>query len=275
MSVVRLSGTVDEAAGLGRHDHVYWSYEDAEILGPSVVAFLSDGVRAGQRVGYAALGDEADLLDVVSGLDGWRQLLASRALVLLPLGGVYGAAADLDPVAQVATYRSHTREALRDGFEGFRVAAEATPLVLDATKRRAFVRYEQLVDRYMAAEPFAALCAYDTTRLSPAELEELACVHPAVHAADPPLFRLYAAGPDRSVLVGAVDSSCAVLFERVVADLPPGVTSLDLTNLDFIDHHGLLALDRAATGHGLLLLGARPVVARLCDLLRLEHLTVA
>jgi hypothetical protein len=276
VTIVRLSGPVAAASGLGRHDHVCWAYGPDDDLRQSVVTFLADGVAAGQRVAYAAAVDEAALYDVVRGLDGCDDLLRSGSLLLLPLAATYDAAEEHDPVGQVDAYARLSRAAVADGFSGFRVAAEATPLVREPGHRRSFARYEQLVDRYMAVEPFAAMCAYDTAVLTPDELTEVACVHPALHGGDLSPFQLYAQCATTSALRGEIDGFCSDLLARVLADLPGDVDAVDASALDFIDHHGLLALEMAARDRGgLTVTGARSALRRVHGLLGLQHVALA
>jgi hypothetical protein len=255
---------------------VCWAYGPNDDLRQPVVTFLTDGVAAGQRVAYAAADDEAGLYDVVRGLDGCDDLLRSGSLLLLPLAATYDAAEDHDPVGQVAAYAGLTRAAVADGFTGFRVAAEATSLVQDPGRRRSFARYEQLVDRYMAVEPFAAMCAYDRAELARDELAEVACVHPAVHGVDLSPFQLYARDAATSALRGEVDGFCTDLFARVLADLPADVHTVDASALGFIDHQGLLVLDVAARARaGLIVTGARSTLRRVHGLLGLQHVALA
>lgn len=253
-----------------------WAYEGSDDLRDPVVEFLAGGVAAGQRVAYTADADEAELYGMVAGLDGCDELLSSGALVLLSLAGTYERTEGHDPVRRVAACADLTRRAIEDGYRGFRVAAEATPLVRDPEHRRTFARFEQLVDRYTTSEPFAAMCAYDAGVLGREDLAEVACVHPAVHGSDLAPFQLYATGATTSALRGEVDGFCVDLLSRVLADLPREVDALDASELVFIDHNGLLALDAAAASSGgLSVVCAPPMLRRIHGLLGLRHLRIA
>lgn len=271
---MRRIGSVVLPSGFGRHDHVCWTYGPDDDLGSAVVDFLTEGIAAGQRVAYTAEASEAALREVVAGLACRDEFVASGALLLLSHAGAYDGAEALDPAEQVSAYASLTRHALHDGFTGFRIAAEATPLVRDVGRRQTFVRYEQLVDRYMAGEPFAAMCAYDVTELGSEAIAEIACVHPAVRGEAPP-FQVFAVGGSAAAVMGEIDGFCAELFGRVIDDMTSTVTAVDVSGLRFIDHHGLLVLDRFARDRGgLALTGATPMVRRVSDLLGLDHLRV-
>jgi hypothetical protein len=270
---VRLAGPVAAARDLGSHDHVCWTYDACDDLRDVFVEFLEAGLASGERVAVTAH-DEGELHDLVAALPGGEARVADRSLVLLPLAGVYDGG-PVDPLRQVSVYADHTRRALSEGFSGFRIAAEATPLIQEAERRQAFVRYEQLVDHYMAREPFAAMCAYDRSALEADEVTEVACVHPAVRGDEQPPFHLFARDSSTSAIVGEVDAFSGEVFERVLSALPAAVEALDVAALGFIDHRGLLALEReAAERGGLRLVRARRAVRRLHGLLGLRHLEV-
>jgi hypothetical protein len=162
-----------------------------------------------------------------------------------------------DPGAQVARYRALAEDAVARGYGGLTVAADATPLVRTVEDRRAFARYEHLVDRYRHESGiFTAMCAYDALALGPDALAELAAVHPEGTDGSTP-FRLFADGAGGLVLTGELD--------RYGTDL-----------LEFIDHRGLLALDRLAglLARPVILRAGRSIVARLSEWVGAKHLTI-
>lgn len=119
------------------------------------------------------------------------------------------------PEAQVRAYAAATEAAVRDGLVGFRVAAEATPLVRTPQQLAAFVRYEHLVDRYMAEHPSSAMCSYSSTGIDDSAFVQLACPHPSTNAQGPG-FRLHAADGHATALGGEVDSHSDGLFTQAL-----------------------------------------------------------
>ncbi|MFJ6673889.1 MEDS domain-containing protein [Actinosynnema sp. NPDC091369] len=263
---------------LGRHDHVCWSYDDRADVGLRVAEFLLDGLERGQRVRYVAAGDAGALVDAVRSVDGIAAALADGAAEvssLDPRGAV------IDPEGQVRSYAAATEQALAAGYRGFRVAAEATALVRSQDQLTAFLHYEHLVDHYMADHPFSALCAYDRTLVSEQALEQLASVHPSTNLPGVG-FRLHAsARPGHSAeLSGEVDMFNRDVLVQVLDRIRPpargGQLVLDAAGLTFIDHRGLIGLDRYARGRDttLVLRTAFPGASRIAALLDLPGVRV-
>lgn len=264
-------------SGLGLHGHACWVYADEGEFRAGALAFLEDGVELGQRLMYVGPGSVQKLRKDLEGLDGLDHLLASGGLRIMPLENAYDVGSPVDPVAQLTLYSAATSSALVDGYTGLRVVAEVTPLVLDPELWPSHTHWESVADRYVAKNPLAGLCCYDRRALPDEILADLACVHRSSNA--PPEvapFRLYA-GREGLCLAGEVDSFAAENLGRLLAAAtPPGSDLvLELDQLEFIDHTGVLAIaDHAAelarTGYRVRLHGAPPSFDKLSDLLEVE-----
>ena len=247
------------------HAHVCFGYDDPADFVAGARAFLAEGLRAGERV--CLVGPAVDDLD----LDGVEHASVED---LYPPGTV------IDPPAQVAAYAARTAEALAAGYTGFRVAADATPLVRGPEQLRAFARYEHLVDRYMTTHPYSALCAYDRGALGGDTVARLACLHPG--GTDPTPFRLYACPPAHgsAALTGELDFAGHDLFPEALesAHVQPldGALVFDAGGLTFVDHHAVLALADHARRRRLpaVLREAPPAAARLVGLLGIDAVRV-
>ncbi|MFI7604984.1 MEDS domain-containing protein [Micromonospora sp. NPDC049366] len=261
--------------------HLCWVYDDPTTFASDARDFLLDGLHAGERLWYVCAGPSEPVLARLSAVPALRDALARGAAEVVPLNGAYRSGAVVDGPAQVHAYAEATDAALAAGYRGLRVVAEATPLVRTPAQLDAFARYEHLVDRYMRARPFAAMCAYDRRELDARTIAELACLHPHTNAAEAP-FQLYATGPlgDRAGLAGELDPTGHDLFATALerADLRPvdGRLVLDAPQLRFVDHRTLLLLRdygrrRAAT---VALRSANTAAARLATLLGLPGLEV-
>lgn len=258
-----------------RSQHVCWVYDDPAAFRRGASAFLAEGLRSGHRLLYTARSGNAHLRDL-------NELAAADARI--DRGSVTACSVDdlyisdgdevVDPSAQVAVYAAATREALEMGYTGLRVVVDATDLVATPAQRHAFASYEHLVDRYMVDHPFFAMCAYDARTLG-AAAAELACLHPSAtsHAA---AFQWYAAPEVDVELVGEIDVDATELFdttlERTVPVWERSRSVVDASGLTFIDHRGLLTLERHAQRNDveIALRTASPVVPRLVDLLGLR-----
>lgn len=272
------SGSGPTAPGGGatsrRSGHMCWVYDDPADFRQQASAFLAEGLSSGQRLLYTARSGAAHLRDVDE-LAAADARLDPSSVTACSVNDLYLTDEVVDPSAQVAAYAAATREALEMGYTGLRVVVDATDLVATPTQRHAFACYEHLVDRYMVDHPFYAMCAYDTLALGADAVAELACLHPSApsHAS---AFQWYAAREADVELVGEVDVTVAELFdttlERTVPLWERSRPVVDASGLTFIDHRGLLAVERHARRNAveIALRTEIPVVPRLVDLLGLR-----
>jgi hypothetical protein len=273
---VRATGTVDEARGLGPGGHYCLAFDDRAEFRRQATAFLREGLEQGDRVLYVADGSAAELAEVAAELGAGAR---PGGVEVVAVRSIYGADEVVDPATQVRTYADATSAALADGFTGLRVAAEVTVLARSAEQRDAFARYEQRIDRYMTGHPFSAVCAYDRGTLGPVAVAELACVHPAASAGTTP-FRFFSGEGVGAVLGGEIDRTARELLARTLdrAELGPLDAELvvDVAELAFLDHRGLLLLDELGRREDVVvaLRGAPGVVGRLAALLGLPRVRV-
>ncbi|HEX2133270.1 MAG TPA: MEDS domain-containing protein [Actinophytocola sp.] len=278
---MRSSGLVEDARGLGAHDHLCWRYDEPAELSARVREFLGEGLAMGARVRYVGLAPVQTLAGELHELDGMGEALDRGAAEVSSLTGTYSTGTVVEPAAQVRIYAAATAAALAAGYTGMRVAAEATPLVRTPAQLDAFARYEHLVDRYMARHPFSAMCAYRTGELGDDVIEQLACLHPNTNH-DAAGFRLHASagGEYDASMNGDLDLSNADQFATALdrAELPLRGDELvvDARGLTFIDHRGLLRLREYARrrGVGLVLHVSRPGPARIAEVLGLTDVRV-
>lgn len=268
------STEAEPAACSRRSGHVCWVHHDPAAFRQRASAFLAEGLTAGHRLVYTTRRDSAHLRDVdeLAAADG---RIDRGSVTACSVDDLYTTDEVMDPSAQVAAYAAATREALEMGYTGLRVVVDATDLVATPAQRHAFACYEHLVDRYMVDHPFFAMCAYDIRALGADAAAELACLHPSAtsHAAP---FQWYAAREVDVELVGEIDVNATELFdttlERTVPLWERSRSVVDASGLTFIDHRGLLALERHAQRNQMeiTLRTEIPVVPRLVDLLGLQ-----
>ncbi|WP_319458406.1 MEDS domain-containing protein [Micromonospora sp. RTP1Z1] len=262
------------------YGHVCWAYDDPAALDARAVAFLAAGLAAGERVWLAAAGTPDSLTRRLDGLPGLGDALRRGSARMVSVDDAYGVDEVIDPETQVQHYAAATDGALADGYTGFRVMAEATPLARTAAQRDAFTRYEHLIDRYMRTRPMSAVCAYDRRELGDPAIAELACMHPETNAQV--LFRLHAADPDEGAvaLAGELDPSNQRLFAAALERADPrpvdGRLVIEGTGLRFIDHRGLIRLGEHARHRGAtaVLRTTGSAAARLAELLDLPDVRV-
>jgi anti-anti-sigma regulatory factor len=268
---MRAGGLAGRASGTARR-HACWSYDDWAEFAAAVGTFLADGLASGLRVWYMAVDPDDGVAAQVLGFDDARRRGSAR-VSSVPTGHPAGV---IDPVALVETYARATADALAAGYAGLRVATDVTPLVRTAGQVDAVARYERLIDAYMVANPFTALCAYDRRQVDPWDLAQLACLHPETNDVSTQ-FRLHACRPElgAAALAGEVDIAARELFPLALRRVQPAVRDgrvvVDATDLNFIDHRGLLALGAYARDRGAVavLRTSSSVTARVIEMLGL------
>lgn len=266
------SGVSASAHGLGSRDHLCWAYRQPDELSEGVVTFLRLGLAVGQRALYLAQRPAPQLRRELAGLDGLDDLIHSGALEVRPLADQHDEDGHVDADGQLGAYGQATESAVASGFTGLRVAVDATPLVRTPAQREAFGRWELVADRYMIDHPFAALCAYDICAIGDDVADEMACLHPASWGSAPN-FRLHASPLADVALSGEVDAFALDMFtltlERTVPVVPGEDLRVDVRDLTFIDHRGILALARhahRAGGRSVVLVQPPPVVPSVLEL---------
>jgi anti-anti-sigma regulatory factor len=253
--VMRASGTVHSARGLGLHDHVCWSYDDGAEFRRRAREFLAEGLTLGQSACYIGDGSSDALAADLRGAAGMARALRQGTARVVSMRDICRLDGVIEPEAQVAAFARATEEALSHGFSGLRIAADVTTVVRRPAQREAFARFEHLIDRYMTARPLAALCGYDRAELGDAAVAELACLHPNTNRRTP-LFRLYASTDLECAaeLAGELDIVSAELFPLALRHADPAAAGprvlLDASRVSFIDHRSLVALDDHARERG-------------------------
>lgn len=273
---MRVHGSIDGGGGLGHDGHACWGFDERGEFVDAALDFLADGLRMGQRLAYVGsepVAEQRERLDPLGNVGG---LIDSGALQLFELSDLYRIGEPVDVDAQLAAYLGATDAALADGYSGLRVAAQVTDLVAEPETWDAYVRWESAADRVLSRQSLSALCGYERVALPSQLLADLAAIHPATNScAGPAPFHLFGENGGLA-LTGEVDLFSSETFARALDfacdDGEP--ISLDLEELDFIDHRGLEILAAHASrlaGKGGCTIQHQPhLVSRLCEILELQ-----
>ena len=144
-------------------------------------------------------------------------------------------------------YAAATDEALADGCCGLRVSEDVTDIVRTPEQQDAVACYEFLLERYTSRRPLSAMCTY-RFELGDA-VTQCVCMHAAVPVGLTP-FQVFARDDGAVGLLGEIDLSCQVAFERALEQVQPAPDDssliFDMSAIRFIDHRALLALDAYA-----------------------------
>lgn len=278
----RSSGIVSSAAGLIPFGHLGWGYRDRAEFLDRAAEYIADGLAQNQRIEYVGGASRDELLAELAAMPGIADRLGDGAIGVTPSHQFYGFDPDnglLDPQVALAVGVAAVKQAITDGYSGFRAVSDATAVTRKPEGREAFARFEFLIDRVMAERPVSALCAYDLTELAD-DAAELVCLHPLVNRRVAS-FRLYAESGAGYALSGEIDAASDELFRTTVHrtwELTGEDTLvIDARNLEFIGHRQLVALDDHARSDGrkVLLRSAKSIVARLVGLLGLTNVAVS
>lgn len=275
----RAAGVVPTVLGLGLNDHICLTYADPGDFRQRMLEFLTDGVALGQRIQYAGSVSTEELRSDLNGLDDLDGLIKRGAAHLVSTAASTGSRVGPDARDRVARYAASTNEALAAGFTGLRGVAERTALILTEKDRVICAQTEYLTDQFMTANPLSSMCAYRLDKGNAEPAAEMACMHPLVRDELAP-FRLYARGGGILALAGEIDYACADLFDKALQRvlMLPGLRELavDASELTFIDHRGLLALDRhaGALGVTVVLRGLSSTAVHVAELLGLSAVRV-
>ena len=250
---MRARGVLDGVTGLGAHDHVCFSYDLPEDFRARAIEFLGDGLRQGLQVRYVGSGGEESLWADISELLDIDAALRHGAIGVASLASMYDAERIMRPEKQVRTWADATEGALASGFEGLRVAVDATDLVRTVEQVDAFTRYEHLLDTYMTIQPLSTLCAYARGELGNDTVAALACMHPICNRGATP-FRIFADTDADLAMGGELDSAVhpqfSLALERAEVRTARPEVVFDGKNLEFLDHRALLSLRQCARQSG-------------------------
>jgi anti-anti-sigma regulatory factor len=271
---VRVHGNIEAGSGLGHDGHACWGFDERQEFIDAALEFLTDGLRLGQRLAYVGsepVAEQRERLDPLGDVGG---LIDRGALQLFELSDLYRLGEPVDTETQMAAYLAATDAAMADGYSGLRVAAQATGLVAEPETWDAHVRWESAADRILSRRSLSAFCGYERAALPPQLLADLAAIHPAANGcAGSAPFHLF--GEDGSIaLTGEVDSFSSETLNRALGFACDGSepVSLDLGQLEFIDHRGLevLATHASRLAGECKIQHQPPLVRRLCDILELQ-----
>jgi anti-anti-sigma factor len=278
---MRTGGIVSCAQGLVPHGHLCWGYTDRSEFHKRAAEYMADGVAGGQWVEYVGSQSTQALRDELYGLDGMQAHIDDRSIRVSSAGDYCecGQSLLVDPDRAVESRIAAAEEVLAAGYTGFRAVVDCTDMARTDKQREAFARYEHLIDQKMSVLPVTALCAYNISELGSDAVCEMASLHPFVNDGCTP-FRLYADEATSLSLAGEVDSMCASLLgtalERTVSLESGPELAIDCRGLEFIDHRGLLTLDKHARRNdlSLVLYCNSETVARVAAMLPLSALRI-
>lgn len=258
----------------GCSDHACRAYTTRAERDAAAIEWLLEGVELGQRLLAITHDDDAGagLRDAFADAAGAE---LAREAAHVRVDEFYDLSAPVDIDAQRSRYSNEVARAVADGFNGVRVFCDITALLTNAARRSGHARWEHAADAWMAAgNPLALLCAYDVGVLGDQALAVMA-LHPLRHGPNSAVtqFGLHC-GPSGRVLEGEIDAFSAPVLAEALTVLPAGSVDIDASELGFLCARAAVTVAQAgrgdADGPSLRLLGARPVVRRVWEILELD-----
>ncbi|ELY52605.1 MEDS domain-containing protein [Natronolimnohabitans innermongolicus] len=164
------------------HDHHALLYESQEDQLSTIVSFVDEGLRRGERclcVTHEQTPDEyVDALrERVDGID---SAIESGQLVVESATDLYLSGGEFDPERVVNQLSNRCENAENAGCDGFRVAGEMSWALDHDVDFQRLERYERLVDELFVAKELRGVCQYDRERFPPEFLCNVLRYHPNV-----------------------------------------------------------------------------------------------
>ncbi|MCF7548846.1 MEDS domain-containing protein [Pseudonocardia sp. WMMC193] len=243
--------------------------------------FLARGLSGGEKVVYFDDGTSERVLDrLTEDRMPVAGALRSGQLQVVPADVTRGAFRS--PVADVRSLlHSYVDGSVAQGWSGLRMTGQLS-YGADSPGGVPLSDYDRALDEVVVERGLTALCLYDHTRYTDAQIEHMRGVHreelDAPAAYDDGLLRITQTGRNSARLAGEADHSNRPMIHRIIgealdralraADSDTDI-ELNLASLRFLDVAGAVALVHAAeefpSMHRLVLSDVRPAVLRVLD----------
>ena len=168
---------------LNAGDHICAIYSSDDELAGIVGEFLAEGIRKAERCWYLPASDDPDSVRAAlraHDVDTTR-VEERGALSILSSRAAYSVRGDFDPEETMVVFSNAIEQALSDGFNGFRAAANMSwALDLEDGPER-LITYEALLRSLFSSAKATGLCLYDRQRMPLAVIDGALCTHPVVH----------------------------------------------------------------------------------------------
>jgi hypothetical protein len=163
-------------------DHVCALYGNDAELADIVGDFLAEGLRNSERCWYLPASDSPDA--VITALRARHvnttRATARGALSILSSNAAYSVRGDFDPEETMVVFSNAIEQALVDGFNGFRAAANMSWALDFESGPERLITYEALLRSLFSSARATGLCLYDRTRMPLAVIDGALATHPVV-----------------------------------------------------------------------------------------------
>ena len=165
-------------------DHICSLYETNDELVSTVSAFLADGLARKERCWYVPSGSETQAIRAAMERRGIDVESESRrsALLLFESDDTY-VQGGFDPEQTMRVFSEAIEQALNDGFNGFRAAADMSWALRIGDGTESLIAYEALLRTLFSTSRATGLCLYDRRRMPLSVVNGALLTHPVVEVA--------------------------------------------------------------------------------------------
>ena len=165
-------------------DHICCLYNSEEQLVSTVAGFLAEGLARNERCWYVPSGVETAAVRAAMKRRGIDVAAESRrsALQFLDSNDAY-IRGGFDPEQTMQLFNEAIEQALSDGFNGFRAAADMSWALAIGDGTESLIAYEALLKMLFASAPATGLCLYDRRRMPLQVVNGVLLTHPVVAVA--------------------------------------------------------------------------------------------
>jgi hypothetical protein len=182
------------AGSLRTRDHAAIVYFDASELLDTVVPYLVEGLRVGDKVVYVADDQPVEAVTGAlgnAGIDVEAELAAGRLVVLTAAQAFYPEGR-FDVEAALNAVQELAAAAERDGFRRVRFSVEMTYLLADVPGMERGPEFESRANEEVFARfPFVCICSFNGERGTTQVLEDVLATHPILLSKGLPLVNPY------------------------------------------------------------------------------------
>lgn len=260
-------------------EHLCWAFDDDERFTSSLAAFVSAGLAARQRVACYLTDDRVDPFEASlrAAFPETEDAVRDGSLVLGGFTDAYLPEGEFDPDARIDDYAEMARDALEDGYDGLRVAGEATVMVNEFPDE--WTAYEIRADLLTARLNLVACCAFDVRVCELEALTLLRAVHAKAYGGPEgePVFHVRAGRDGALTFAGEIDAGNSTIVQSAATRAAMDVESrtLDVGELRFADVSGVRAVAATAQAIGgdgpVSIVGASPIFRRVWSLLGFDR----
>ena len=163
-------------------DHVCAIYSSDAELADVVSDFLAEGLRKSERCWYLPAADNPRAVRAALKARHVDPVEAAErgALTILPSNAAYGVRGDFDPEETMVVFSNAIEQALSDGFNGFRAAANMSWALDLEDGPELLITYEALLRSLFSSARATGLCLYDRKRMPLAVIDGALSTHPVI-----------------------------------------------------------------------------------------------